>query len=107
MKKIKLNIPDERMLQLPDILKARGKIRFRQEFCDDIEIPKQNIRNIRLGRQYFTVRHIQNACKKYGINANWVMGIQANIFIIETLSHQSLKSLPPRKQNFAKSKNHG
>lgn len=90
------------MLQLPDILKSRGKIRFRQEFCDDIDIQKQNIRNIRTGIQHFTVTHIQNACKKYGIDANWIMGIHTNIFNGKPLTKKL--TTPPIKRGSAKNR---
>jgi hypothetical protein len=70
----RLSIPDRKMFEAIATLKDRGDIRFRQEFCDAIEIPKQNIRQVRLGLQHFTAKQIMRACKKYGINANWVFG---------------------------------
>lgn len=72
--KIKLQITDQRMLQLPEILKENHLIRFRQEFCDAIDLPKQNIRNIKMGTQHFTALHIERACKEYGLDANWIIG---------------------------------
>lgn len=84
MAKIKLHITDARMLELIDILKSSGRIRFRQEFCDAVGVLKQNIRNIKLGtpagNQHFTVVHIANACKEYKVNANWIMGLETEIF---------------------------
>ena len=72
---------DNRMLQLLVILKSVGKIRFQQEFCDAIGMPKQNIRNVREGIQHFQGHHIQRACKGFGVNANWIVGTQVNVFV--------------------------
>jgi hypothetical protein len=82
LKKIKLHITDERMLQLPEILKADQVIRFRQEFCDAIEMPKQNIRNIRYGLngQRFTVDQIRMACEAFGVDGNWVLGFTDKVY---------------------------
>jgi hypothetical protein len=66
---------DRKMFEAIKMLKDRGDIRFRQEFCDAIDLDKQNIRNIKLGIQHFRPEHIKRACKKYGINANWVFGM--------------------------------
>jgi hypothetical protein len=71
----KLSIPDKKMLELIKILKDRGDIRFRQEFCDVIDIPKQNIRQVKTGAQHFTALHIMRACKEYNINGNWMFGL--------------------------------
>jgi hypothetical protein len=71
----RLSIPDRKMFEAIATLKYRGDIRFRQEFCDAIEIPKQNIRQVRLGRQHFTAKQIMLACKEYNINANWIFGL--------------------------------
>lgn len=75
----KLSIPDKKMLELIKILKERGDIRFRQEFCDAINLPKQNIRNIKIGIQHFTVMQIRETCKAYNINANWIFGLSDQI----------------------------
>lgn len=66
---------DKKMFEAIKLLKDRGELRFRQEFCDAIELDKQNIRNIKMGIQHFRPEHIKKACKKYNINANWVFGL--------------------------------
>jgi hypothetical protein len=71
----KLHPIDKRMLDLVNVLKDRGDIRFTQEFCDAIGILKQNYRNVKEGTQYFTPVHIAAACKNFNINANWVFGL--------------------------------
>lgn len=79
-KKIQLFITDERMLGLPDILKNDGVIRFRQQFCDAIEIPKQNIRNIANGIQHFTATHITNACWTFNVDPAYVNGFTNDVY---------------------------
>jgi hypothetical protein len=78
--KKKLDITDRKMLELIDHLKTTGEIRYRQEFCDAIDLPKQNIYNIKKGKQHFTAAHIFRACKIYYVNANWIMGLEDQIF---------------------------
>src|SRR5437868_3360633 len=68
------------MLELPELLKEKNVIRYRQEFCDAIDFPKQNVRNVRNGTQHFTAMHIARACKEYGVNANWIVGTRDNVF---------------------------
>jgi len=82
------------MLELPEILKADQVIRYRQEFCDAIEMPKQNIRNVRLALngQRFTVDQIKKACEVYNVDCNWVMGFTENIY-----RPKSLKPLPVKQ----------
>lgn len=79
-----LDVTDAQMLRLIPILKANGLIRFQQEFCDAVGLLKQNIRNIKIksitGPQHFTAAHILNACKEYNVNANWIMGLEKEVF---------------------------
>ena len=92
MKKIKLNITDERMLLAPEKLKAMGIIRFRQEFTDRIDLAKQNVRRIRLGKQHFTGAQIAAACREFGINANWITGLEGNFMRLDKNIHPLQKT---------------
>jgi hypothetical protein len=65
----KLHPIDKKMIDLVKFLKDRGDVRFTQEFCDAVGVLKQNYRNIKQCKQYFTPLHIKNACKEYNINA--------------------------------------
>lgn len=79
--KLPVNGIDRRMLELPDMLKAKTVLRTAQEFWDAIEITKGNISNIKSGYQKFQVSHLQNALAKYGVNPNWLFGLEDKIFI--------------------------
>jgi len=72
---------DKRMLELIKILKSSEIIRFSQEFCDAIELEKQNLVNIKKSHQHFTLNHIRLACKVYKVNANWIFGLSKEIFL--------------------------
>ena len=80
MSTIKKYISDQRMLKLIEVLKTSGQIRFNQTFLDAIDMPKQNIRFVKIGEKHFTPEHIQMACKTYKVNANWIFGFEKEIF---------------------------
>ncbi|WP_188221919.1 hypothetical protein [Aestuariibaculum marinum] len=69
------------MLLLIEILKTSNIIRFEKEFCEAIDLRKQNLTNIKNGYNHFTPEHIERAIKKYKINANWIFGISDKIFL--------------------------
>ncbi|UAB85722.1 hypothetical protein INR75_06830 [Zunongwangia sp. SCSIO 43204] len=73
-------LADKKMIELIDILKASGKIRFQSEFCRAVDILPQVLNNVKNSTNHFTPVHIENACKKYNINANWIFGLTDEIF---------------------------
>lgn len=75
---------DERILTLIEVLKTLKLIRFDTEFCESIEIKKQNLHRIKKGEVYFTTKHIDKIIKAYKVNANWIFGTSDKIF----LTHQ-------------------
>lgn len=71
---------DIKIFELIEILKSLGKIEFDYEFCDSIDIQKQNLRPIKKGLAHFTAKHIENICAVYDVSANWIFGIENQIF---------------------------
>lgn len=71
---------DIKIFELITLLKELGKIQFDYEFCERIDIPKQSIPRIKKGIAHFTARHIENICAVYKVNANWIFGIEKNVF---------------------------
>lgn len=69
------------MLLLIDILKEKRVIVYDVEFCEAINLRKQNLVKIRKGTNYFTPDHILLAIKEYKINANWIFGVSDEIFM--------------------------
>ncbi|TWP23097.1 hypothetical protein ETU10_08355 [Apibacter muscae] len=79
---------DKKILELIEVLKESGKIRFKKEFYDAIGLQKQNVfwiknQNKQEKQSYhFTAEHIEKICKTYSINANWIFGMEKNTFLI-------------------------
>lgn len=71
---------DIKIVELIQILKSSGKINFDYEFCDKIGFLKQNLLRVRKGLAHFTAKHIEMICKVYFVNANWIFGIENQIF---------------------------
>lgn len=83
MANYKSNIIDQRMLELPGMLKSMGLIELKKDFFAIIKMPKQNyyaIRRKEKTAQHFTASQILIVCKKFNVNANWVMGMEKNMF---------------------------
>jgi|CEGD01.1.fsa_nt_gi plasmid maintenance system antidote protein VapI len=76
-----MNSTDAKMFELMNALKALGVIRFDVQFCEAIGLQKQNLRNIKSGRNHFTVSHIKNALDEFKVNACWVFGQSTEMFL--------------------------
>lgn len=73
---------DTKILRLIDLLKFEEKISSIDEFLKTVDISRSTLSKIRNGYgNHFTVKHIENLCKAYKINANWIFGIEDEIFI--------------------------
>lgn len=66
------------MFELIDILKQEGTIRFTQDFCNAIDMHKQQIVNIRAGKSRFTRDDIERAGITFGVDFNWIFGSADN-----------------------------
>lgn len=72
---------DKKMLDLIEILKTIGMIRYDKDFADSIGMIKQHLTPIKAGKQHFTPAHIEKAIKVYKVNANWIFGVSDKIFL--------------------------
>lgn len=72
---------DKIIFELIEHLKELGLITFDYDFCDAIGLKKQNIAPIKKGLAHFTAFHIENICKVYGVNANYIFGFSDKIFL--------------------------
>ena len=98
---------DIKMLYLLGTLKAYGIIRFDTEFCEAVGVLKQNLINIKKGKNHFTPEHIENAIKAYQVNANWIFGVSDKIFLGEKFnphhkdtSNSTQKDYKPKSETF-------
>ena len=71
---------DKRILRLIDLLIFQKKITYIKEFCDEIGILTQSVSKIKKGKNHFTINHIEKICLKYNVNANWIFGIEDEVF---------------------------
>ena len=78
-----MNTPNERILRLIDLLKFQRKIKTLNQFCDETGVLRQTISKIRSNDANFTVAHIETICRKYKVNANWIFGLETNVFLTE------------------------
>jgi hypothetical protein len=69
-----MNQIDINILELLANLKKQGMVSFDSEFCEKIGLLKQNLLRIKKGVAHFTPEHIQQMCKVYKINANYIFG---------------------------------
>lgn len=76
-----MNETDLKMLEVRDLLKADGKIRFFKQFYAVIKISKENVYRIEKGLGvHFTREQIYLACSEYGINANFIFGFEKSMY---------------------------
>lgn len=78
-----IKTPEERIIEFVDHLKASGKIRFKKEFYEATGIRRQYFREVSIGNNRFTSTHISTICQKYMINANWIFGVETNMYRTE------------------------
>ena len=76
-----MSIYDTRMIQLIKILQTLGTITYQFEFADSLGMHKQALTQIKTGKGGFTPAQILTACKLWKVNANWIFGIEKEVFI--------------------------
>lgn len=90
-----LHISTKRMIKLIGILKSKGIIKYRQDFLNVIEMPKQSYRRIEVEKVVnFTVEHIRKACKEYHVNVNWIFGLEKEIWLNSKKKETQTKDQP-------------
>lgn len=75
-----METPDEKLIRLIDLLKFHKRISSTKEFCQEIGILEQTISKIKNKKNSFTVLHIVAICKKYDVNANWIISNEKKVF---------------------------
>lgn len=78
---------DNKMLELIGKLKDTKQIKSQKEFCDTIGFLPQNLANIRNGVNHFTPEHIENVVRNYKVNANWLFGVENEMFLDKKKQH--------------------
>lgn len=99
-----MNEIDKKIIEqlIPALLSVHS-VEFESDFCKEIVLLKQNIYRIKKGYAHFTPDHIRNICKVYNVNANWIIGLEKNMYRIAakstdtTLKSFSMPSTPISK----------
>jgi len=71
---------DKRILRLIELLIFKKKIKLSKDFCQEIGILEQTLSKIKKGTNHFTVIQIEQVCKVYNVNCNWVYGFEKKVF---------------------------
>lgn len=71
---------DIKIFELITLLKTLSIISYDKDFCESIGVLKQNLAPIKQGKAHFTAKHIENVCKVYNVNANWIFDTEKNVF---------------------------
>ena len=75
-----LPVSDDRMLKLMKWAVDKGFARTESAFLGLIGFSRTNISHVKRGNQSFNKDHIVNACKLTGANANWILGLENEMF---------------------------
>ncbi len=76
----KMNEVDQRILYLIKHLKLIGKEKTIDAIYEKVGVIEQTVYKIRKGEKYFTVKHIYNFRKHYGVSLEWIYGFSDEIF---------------------------
>ena len=80
---MKLFTSDKKMLELFSILHMEGKVKTQKEFAESIGIYHVTFSNIKNGTgrlMHFTPDHIEKACNRWKVDANWFFGFSRDPF---------------------------
>lgn len=85
---------DKNILLLIKLLLFKGEVPSEKNFASKINMLSQTISKIRKGKAHFTPEHIEQICLVFNVNANWIFGIQENVFNDEnSIKNSDLKAL--------------
>jgi hypothetical protein len=71
---------DKSVLKLIDLLIFNKKVKNIRQFCLITNIPETTPSKVKNGVLHFTVQQIQSICLAFDVNANWLLGMEANVF---------------------------
>ncbi|UYW02076.1 hypothetical protein K5I29_04025 [Flavobacterium agricola] len=71
---------DKRMIEVIEYLIAQKKVKNKRWFCLSIDMTPETYYKILKGINHFTTVQIQKTCDLYKVNANYIFGIEDNMF---------------------------
>lgn len=79
---------------LIELLKFKKTVSSDAEFAYRIDTLPQSISKIKKGTSHFTPLQIESVCKQFNVNANWIFGLEENVFNEEkSIKNKDLKLL--------------
>lgn len=72
---------DQKILDLIDFLKYQKIVTSIKDFCSQIKMTESTVTKIKSSKAHFTPKHIEKICKVFYVNANWIFGIENNMFL--------------------------
>lgn len=76
----KTSLPDDRIFKLCEWSVKNDLVENEGEFWEKIGFARTSISKVKEGIQGFTREQIRKACILTGANANWILGIEKNMF---------------------------
>ncbi len=76
-----MNNIDVKILELIEYLKSIKEIKTAKQFCLSVGMLEQTLSKIQKGKNHFTIIQIETICQIYYVNANWVFGLEENMFL--------------------------
>ena len=77
---------DNNMLKAFEILKKNGDVRFFYEIYDVLGVDNSWVRRIKKQEEFdrayhFTAEHIRIFCKTFGVNSNYINGLETQFYL--------------------------
>lgn len=88
---------DTKIFELIEILIKGGQVKSIRSFVLNIDVLPQNVTKIKQGITHFTADHIKTISIMYNVNANWIFGLQDNVF--NRVNPKNNYSIPKPCQN--------
>ena len=86
-----MNETDLKIFELIKLLQGLRMIKYQSDFGNAIGILKQNLTRVKQGEAHFKTEHIKNICEVYNVNANWIFGIENNVFNVSKRAKNKVK----------------
>lgn len=89
-----MTLPDARMIEVMEYAVNNKLAENEGDFWEQIKFTRTALSNIRKGVQSFRINHIINACNATGVSADWILGLDNNMFrTIQKPTIQTLKEI--------------
>lgn len=75
-----MNRADQKMLKVLDRLKFDKTVRSDADFCRRIGMSPAALVKVKGGSQHFTVDHMESAVNTFGVNGNFIFGVERGMF---------------------------